>query len=118
MSTTCVNSAITPSPVPSPNSAVRIGSPIATNEPNVSSSTTIAASSPTAVETPNPACSVCSIAWPPSSTSSPGRAAALATSTTRSGADLGSRLAFSLKTTVAKAILPLAEIDLPAAAPA
>ncbi len=117
MSTTCVNSAITPSPLPSPNSAVTIGSPIAISEPNVSSSTTIAASSPTAVEMPKPACSVASIAWPPSSTCSPGRAAARATLTTRSGADFGSRFAFSLNTTVANAILPFAEIDLPEAPP-
>ncbi len=68
VSTTCVNSAIAPSPVPSPNRAVTIGRPIAVSEPNVSSSTTIAASSPTAVESPKPTCSVASIAWPPSST--------------------------------------------------
>ncbi len=104
MSTTCVNSAITPSPVPSPKSAVRIGSPIEISEPNVSSSTTIAASSPTAVEIPKPACWVASIAWPPSSTCRPGRAAARATVTTRSAALLGSRFAFSSKTTVANAI--------------
>ena len=47
MSTTCVNSAIAPRPVPRPNSAVTIGRPIAISEPNVSSSTTIAASRPT-----------------------------------------------------------------------
>ncbi len=58
MSTTCVNRAIAPRPVPRPNSAVTIGSPIAMSEPNVSSSTTIAASRPTAVERPKPACSV------------------------------------------------------------
>ena len=44
--------------------------------------------------------------------------AARATSTTRSAALLGSTLAFSSNTTVANAIWPLAEIDLPAAAPA
>ena len=114
MSTTCVNRAIAPRPVPRPNSAVTIGRPIAISEPNVSSSTTIAASSPTAVESPKPTCSVASIAWPPSSTCRPGRAAARGDLTTRSAALLGSRLAFSLKTTVAKAIWPLAEIDLPA----
>ena len=59
MSTTWVNRAITPRPVPSPNSAVTIGSPIAISEPKVRSSTTIAASSPTAVATPKPDCSVC-----------------------------------------------------------
>ncbi len=38
--------------------------------------------------------------------------------TTRSGALLGSTLAFSSNTTVAKAIFPSLEIDLPAEAPA
>ncbi len=118
VSTTCVNRAIAPRPVPSPNRAVTIGRPIAVSEPNVSSSTTIAASSPTAVETPKPTCSVASIACPPSSTWSPGRAAARATCTTRSGALFGSRLAFSSNTTVANAILPLADTDLPLPAPA
>ena len=121
VSTTCVNSAIAPKPVPRPNSAVTIGSPIAVSEPNVSSSTTIAASSPTAVDSPKPTCSVVSIACPPSSTSiasRPPRAAARATLTTRSGALLGRRLAFSSNTTVANAILRLADIDLPAEAPA
>ena len=72
MSTTCVNRAISPRPVPRPNSAVTIGSPIAITEPNVISRTTIAASRPTAVEMPKPGCSVCSIACPPSWMSRPG----------------------------------------------
>ncbi len=118
VSTTCVNSAITPRPVPRPNSAVTMGRPMAMSDPNVSSSTTIAASSPTAVEMPKPACSVISIACPPSSTCRSARAAVRATFTTRSTVALSSRLAFSSNTTVANAIRWSAEIDLPAAAPA
>ncbi len=94
VSTTWVNSAIALRPVPSPNSAVTIGRPIAVSEPKVSNSTTIAANSPTPVAMPKPSCSVSSIAWPPSSTSSPGCAAARAVCTTRSAACLGRRLAF------------------------
>ena len=110
MSTTCVNRAITPRPVPRPNSAVTIGRPIAISEPNVSSSTTIAASRPTAVDRPKPACSVASIACPPSSTWSRRLPAARAVLTTRSGRFCGHEVGFSSNTTVANAILPFAEI--------
>ena len=48
----------------------------------------------------------------------PALPAARATLTTRSAALFGRRFAFSLNTTVANAIWPFAEIDLPAAAPA
>ena len=59
---------IRPTPAARPNSAVAIGSPIATNEPKLSSRMTIAAAIPTTVANPIPACCACSIAWPPSST--------------------------------------------------
>ncbi len=114
MSTTCVNSAIRPRPVPRPNSAVTIGRPIAIIEPKVIKSTTIAANSPTAVVMPKPSCWVCSIAWPPSSIWISGVRAASACLSTFSPALLGSSLAFSSNTTVANAICSLAEIALPA----
>ena len=45
--TMCPSSPITARPPPMPSSAVRIGSPIARNEPNAISSTTAAAATPT-----------------------------------------------------------------------
>ena len=52
MSIACVPRPIRPTPVPSPKSAVTIGSPIARNEPKLISSTTIAASTPMPVSDP------------------------------------------------------------------
>ena len=49
MSMACEARPMSPTPVPRPISAVRIGMPMATNEPKVSSSTTIAATIPIAV---------------------------------------------------------------------
>ena len=51
-------------PVPSPKSAVTIGSPIARNEPKLISSTITAARMPIPVVVLGGANSVCSIAWP------------------------------------------------------
>ncbi len=56
MSTSRLASPISPSPVPSPNSAVRIGSPIASSEPKLSSNTTTAAMRPTPVAKPRLGC--------------------------------------------------------------
>ena len=106
--TTCVNSAISPRPVPRPNSAVTIGSPIAVSEPNVSSSTTTAASRPTPVATPKPSCSVSSIACPPSSTSRPGRAAARATAHHAFGGALGQEVRFLVEHDGRERDLPVA----------
>jgi hypothetical protein len=56
---TCVrwlSTAMTLRPVPSPNTAVRIGIPIATTVPNVNSRTTTAASRPIASELPEEGC--------------------------------------------------------------
>jgi len=50
--TTCPSSAITDRPPPIPSRAVRIGSPMARNEPNAMSSTTAAATAPKASESP------------------------------------------------------------------
>ena len=87
-----------------------IGRPIATNEPKVINSTIIAASRPMAVAAPSDGFCTCSIAWPPSATCSCGEPAPLAALITRSVADAGSTFARSSKVTVAKAILPSAEI--------
>ena len=91
-----------------------IGRPIAISEPNVSSSTTIAASSPTAVEMPKPACSVCLDRLAAELDLQARRARRRGRRRRRVRAALfGRSLAFSSNTTVANAIRPLAEIDLP-----
>ena len=68
MSITCEASPARPIPVPRPNSAVTIGSPAATSDPNVISNTTIAASRPMTVAVPIDGFWVCSTASPPSAT--------------------------------------------------
>ena len=90
---TCEPRPASPIAVPSPKSAVRIGSPIASAEPNVISSTTIAAISPTAVAVPIDTRSTCSIAWPPSCTSSCAERALSATEITRFTAAFGKTFA-------------------------
>ena len=89
MATTWETSAIAPNAVPSPSSAVTIGSPSRANDPNASRSTTIAAASPIAVAEPSEVVAVSSIACPPSSTCSLGAAAWPAVDITRSIAAFG-----------------------------
>ena len=106
---TCEPRPARPIAVPSPSSAVRIGSPMASTEPKVRSSTIIAAIRPTTVAVPMETFSVCSIAWPPSWTSSCGERAVCATEITRSTAALGTTFARWSKFTVANAIWPSRE---------
>ncbi len=72
-----------PMPAPIPNSAVRIGRPIAMTEPNATSRIRIAARTPIASLEPGLAVSAFVIGWPASSTWKPGRFATRAVSTTR-----------------------------------
>ncbi len=106
---TCEARPASPIAVPSPSSAVRIGRPIASSEPNVISSTIIAAINPTAVAVPSDVRSACSIAWPPSCTSNCDERAPSATEITRSTAAFGTVFARWSKFTVANAICPSRE---------
>ncbi len=110
VSRTCVPRPIRPAPVPSPKSAVTTGSPMARNEPKLTSSTTIAASTPIPVSEPGGATSVCWIAGPPSSTCRSGARAASAVEITFLIAPVGRRFARWSKSTIAKPVLPSAEI--------
>ena len=62
---TCPSSAISASPEPIPISAVAIGNPIASSEPNAISSTTAAAPTPTPLEGPPYGVSAWSTTSPP-----------------------------------------------------
>ena len=70
-------------PLPTPATAVAIGSAIANSEPNARSKMTAAAPMPTADMADSGACSVSEMAFPPSSTARPGSRAAFATVITR-----------------------------------
>jgi len=105
--------AIAPNAVPSPSSAVTIGSPIATNEPKAISSTTIAAARPTAPAAPKETSWTCSIAAPPSSTCREGARACSAPEMTRSTVGFESSGASLSNVTVANAIRPSPEIARP-----
>ncbi len=72
MSSAWLTSTTIPIPVPSPKSAVRIGSPIASSEPKLRSSTATAATRPTTMVEPIAVRCTCSIAGPASSTWSAG----------------------------------------------
>ena len=100
---------ISPNAVPSPSTAVMIGMPIATSEPNVSSSTTTAASRPIALAVPKLCCWACSIAWPPSSTCRPEESIACAVSISFCASDLEISFARTSSETVANAIVPSLE---------
>jgi hypothetical protein len=70
-------------PLPTPATAVAIGSAIATSDPNAKSKMTAAAPRPTADIADSGGCSVSEMAFPPSSTARPGSRAAVATVITR-----------------------------------
>ncbi len=110
MSTSRLASPISPRPVPSPSSAVRMGSPIASSEPKLSSNTTTAAMRPTPVAKPRLGCWTCLIASPPSSTCNAGELAASALWITRLIARFGSSFARWSNATEAKPILPSLEM--------
>ncbi len=101
-------------PVPSPKSAVTIGSPIARNEPKLIRSTMTAARTPIPVVVLGAANSVCSIACPPSSTWSASDSMLWARAITALIAGTGRAFAFLSKATVAKPIVPSLEIRVPA----
>jgi hypothetical protein len=87
-----------------------MGSPAATNEPNVTSRTTIAAARPIAVAAPRDGRWASWMARPPSSTSRSGVRAARATPITRLTAAVGSASGRWSKVTVANAVCWSAEI--------
>ena len=95
-------------PTPRPSSVVRIGRPIAMNDPKVISRMTIAASSPIAVADPSDGFSACSIAWPPSATCSDDVRTDWAVAMTRLMATTGSDRACASKVTVANATVRFA----------
>ena len=70
-------------PLPTPATAVAIGSAIANSEPNATSKMTAAAPMPIADTSDSGDGSVSEMAFPPSSTASPGSRAAVATAITR-----------------------------------
>ena len=101
-----LSGAMSISPLPTPATAVAIGSDIASSEPNATSRMSAAAPIPTADTADSETCSECEMASPSSSTARPGFLAAVAAAITwlmlaasRSSADL-------VKFTVAYAVRP------------
>jgi hypothetical protein len=93
-------------PLPTPATAVTIGSAIANSDPNATSKMTAAAPTPIADALDNGACSVFEMAFPPSSTARPGSRAPVATATTRLMSALSRLSAAWVKFTVAYAVRP------------
>ena len=101
-----LSGAMSISPLPTPATAVAIGSAVAKSEPNAASKMTAAAPMPTADTADSGACSECEMAWPPSSTARPGPRAAVAAAITAL-MSAGSRSSAGLvKFTVAYAVRP------------
>ena len=91
MSTNAETRVMAPIPVPSPNSAVPIGSPIAMSDPNANSRMTIAASTPMASVAPSEGRVAARGISPPKSTVSPAAVAGRVAPCSWSNVDVGSR---------------------------
>ena len=104
MVTAWLSGAIIISPLPTPASAVTIGSAIANSEPNATNKITAAAATPIIDALDSGCCSLFSMAWPPSCTVSPCALAASAMLITRLTSVLFRLPACWVKSTVANAV--------------
>ena len=98
-----------PNPIPTPVSAMRRGSPIATTDPNASGMMMTAAVIPMPSLEPGAAVTTFWAGVPPTATLRPGRAYASAVLMTSDAAEPGSSASVVSKVTIAKPVLPFAD---------
>ena len=109
-SSRCPMRPINEMPMPIPKSAVTIGRPIASSDPNATSKMTIAASRPMISAKPNAGCSAFSSGPPVASNCSPSALAAFTSEMSFFATDTGTSAARVSKCTSAYAILRSAEM--------